>query len=122
MSLNPASRFWTAASPSTPINTAPRCWPSITATAEIDPSAGRARFVVGERTVDAPSVAIPVSGDGRYHLDLLLDPRRGFGVLYINRFRALSFRYYGLSGTVPAFFADGGFVSLDGEVRTKSPG
>ena len=87
--------------------------------AEINPAASQARFVAGGRTADAPQVSFPPSTDGRYRLDLLLDPRQGFGVLYINRFRALSFRYYGLSGTVPTFYADGGFVSLDGEVRTK---
>lgn len=89
------------------------------ATMEIDQTGGKARFVVGGRTIDAPAVEFPASTDGRYHLDLLLDPRQGFGVLYINRFRALSFRYYDLRGTVPTFYADGGFVSLDGEVRTK---
>lgn len=89
------------------------------AIAEIDPVARQARFVAGGRAADAPRVAFPASADGRYHLDLLLDPRQGFGVLYINRFRALSFRYYGLSGTVPELYADDGFVALDGEVRTK---
>ncbi|HEY0622496.1 hypothetical protein [Sphingomonas sp.] len=92
---------------------------AIAALAEIDPAAQQARFVVGSRTADAPRVAFPASADGRYRIDLLLDPRQGFGVLYINRFRALSFRYYGVSGTVPAFYSDGGFVALDGEVRTK---
>ena len=89
------------------------------ATAEIDARAGEARFVVGGRTADAPRVAFPASADGRYRLDLLLDPRQGFGILYSNRFRALSFRYYGLSGSVPTFYADGGFVAMEGEVRTK---
>ena len=89
------------------------------ATAEIDPVAQQARFVAGGRTADAPRVAFPASADGRYRLDLLLDPRQGFGVLYINRFRALSFRYYGLSGTVPVFYGDGGFLALDGEERMK---
>lgn len=92
---------------------------TVAAVAEIDSAAQEARFVVGGRSADAPKVAFPPSGDGRYRLDLLLDPRQGFGVLYINRFRALSFRYYGLSGTAPAFYADGGFVALDGEVRAK---
>lgn len=92
---------------------------SVAAIAEIDPVAQQARFVVGGRATDAPRVAFPASADGRYHLDLLLDPRQGFGVLYINRFRALSFRYYGSSGTAPAFYSDGDFVAFDGEVRTK---
>lgn len=91
----------------------------VSAIAEIDPGVREARFVVGQRTIDAPRISFPASADGRYHLDLLLDPRQGFGILYINRFRALSFRYYGLSGAVPAFYADGGFLALDGEARTR---
>ncbi|WP_342249158.1 hypothetical protein [Sphingomonas sp. OTU376] len=89
------------------------------AVAEIDSASQQASFVIGGRSGDAPRVAIPSSADGRYHLELLLDPRQGFGILYINHFRALSFRYYGLSGTVPTAYAEGGLITLDGEVRTK---
>lgn len=38
---------------------------------------------------------------------------------YINHFRALSFRYYGLNGAVPALYAEGALASLSGEVRTR---
>ena len=89
------------------------------ALAQIDSNTQEARFVVGGRTADVPRIAFPASVDGRYRLDMLLDPRQGFGILYINRFRALSFRYYGLSGTVPTVYAERGLLALDGEVRTK---
>ena len=90
-----------------------------TATIEIDTAAQEARAVVGGRTSDAPRVAFPASSDGRYHVDVVLDPVRGFGILYLNRYRALSFRYYGIGGTTPALYATKGFLALDGEVRTK---
>jgi beta-fructofuranosidase len=89
------------------------------ATAEIDTAGQEARFVVGGRTLDAPRVAFPGSPDGRYHIDLVLDPSQGFGILYINRFRALSFRYYGMGGTTPSVYSEKGLFALDGEVRTK---
>lgn len=85
----------------------------------IDTRAQEARFAVGNQTTDAPRVAFPASADGHYHIDLLLDPRQGFGILYINRFRALSFRYYGLADATPAFYADGGYVTLEGEIRVR---
>ena len=50
----------------------------------------------------------------------MVDPALGLGVIYINDFRALSFRYYSVRGTTLSAFAEPGFVSLDGVVRVRS--
>ena len=50
----------------------------------------------------------------------MVDPELGLGVLYINDFRALSFRYYRVGATTISLFADGGFTALDGIVSVRS--
>lgn len=87
---------------------------------ELDTAKGEAAFLYPGQTTKAPRVAFPRTSDGRYVVDLVVDPKLGLGVLYINRFRALSFRYYGVGKSTLALFADGGFVRGDGAVRVRA--
>jgi hypothetical protein len=86
----------------------------------MDTSRGEASFTYAGDTVNAPRVAFPPSPDGRYRLDLVLDPRLGLAIAYINDFRALSFRYYGINKTVLSFMSRDGLVNLHGAVRTRT--
>ncbi len=89
-------------------------------TLEIDTAAGEAAFLYNDDTNGAPRVAFPPSADGSYTLDLVIDPELGLGVLYIDDFRALSFRYYRVGATTVSLFADEGFAALDGTVSVRS--
>jgi hypothetical protein len=89
-------------------------------TIEIDTSKGEAAFLYNDDPNGAPRVAFPPSADGVYTLDLAIDPELGLGVLYINDFRALSFRYYRVGASTLSLFADDGFATLDGTVSTRS--
>lgn len=81
---------------------------------------GEAAFLYNDDPSGAPRVAFPPSADGAYALDLVVDPDLGLGVLYINDFRALSFRYYRVGATTLSLFADGGFSALHGTVSVRS--
>jgi hypothetical protein len=89
-------------------------------TLELDTESGEAAFLYNGDPNGAPRVAFPPSADGAYTLDLVVDPELGLGVLYINDFRALSFRYYRVGATVISLFADDGFAALDGTVSVRS--
>lgn len=89
-------------------------------TIEIDTSKGEAIFLYNGDRNGAPRVAFPSSADGVYALDLVVDPELGLGVLYINDFRALSFRYYRVGATTISLFADDGLSALDGTVSVRS--
>jgi beta-fructofuranosidase len=86
----------------------------------LDDATGEARFLYNGDTNFAPSVRYPVPEDGQYRLDLVIDPVLGLGILYINDFRALSFRYYKVAGTNLSLFSDTGFTALEGTVFTRS--
>lgn len=90
------------------------------ATLRMDTSRGEASFTYAGDTVNAPRVSFPASPDGRYRLDLVVDPRLGLAIAYINDFRALSFRYYGIDRTTLSFKSQNGFVDLHGTVRTRT--
>lgn len=85
----------------------------------LDTAVGLAQFDVGSNSA-TPNVRFPAAPDGNYALDLLLDPDLGLGVLYINDFRALSFRYYGIGKTHVALFAGGGYNRVAGAVLTRN--
>jgi hypothetical protein len=87
---------------------------------ELDTENGEAAFIYNGDPNDAPRVAFPPSPDGAYALDLVIDPELRLGVLYIDDFRALSFRYYRVGATAISLFADGGFTALDGTVSIRS--
>jgi hypothetical protein len=89
-------------------------------TVEIDTSTGEAIFLYNGDRNGAPRVAFPPSAEGVHVLDLVVDPELGLGVLYINDFRALSFRYYRVGATTISLFADDGFAALDGTVSVRS--
>ena len=89
-------------------------------TVEVDTSKGEAVFLYNGDPNGAPRVAFPPGADGVYALDLVVDPELGLGVLYINDFRALSFRYYRVGATTISLFADDGFAALDGTVSVRS--
>lgn len=89
-------------------------------TLEIDTAAGEAAFLYNNDPSGAPRVAFPPSADGSYTLDLVVDPELGLGVLYIDDFRALSFRYYRVGATTISLFADDGFAALDGTASVRS--
>ncbi len=91
-----------------------------TSTLEIDTATGEATFLYNDDPNGAPSIAFPPSVDGSYSLDLVIDPELGLGVLYINDFRALSFRYYRVGASTISLFADTGFIALEGEVSVRS--
>jgi len=87
---------------------------------ELDTHSGEAAFFYNGDPNGAPHVAFPPSPDGAYALDLVVDPELGLGVLYINDFRALSFRYYRVGATTISLFADDGFTALNGTVAVRS--
>jgi hypothetical protein len=89
-------------------------------TLEIDTDKGEAVFLYNGDANGAPRVAFPPDADGAYVLDLVVDPELGLGVLYINDFRALSFRYYRVGATTIALFAEDGFAALQGTVSVRS--
>jgi hypothetical protein len=89
-------------------------------TVELDTASGVASFLYNGDTNFAPSVRFPVPEDGQYRLDLVIDPVLGLGILYINNFRALSFRYYKVAGTNLSLFSETGFTALDATVFTRS--
>lgn len=89
-------------------------------TLELDTAGGEAAFLYNKDPNGAPRVAFPPSADGAYILDLVVDPELGLGVLYINDFRALSFRYHRVGATSISLFADDGFATLAGTVFTRS--
>lgn len=85
----------------------------------IDLAAGAATFRYNEDTIGGPSVSFPSSPDGRYTLDLVVDPEAGLGILYINDFRALSFRYYNVGRTSLSLFSEIGFEAVTGSVMKR---
>ncbi|EJL36950.1 beta-fructosidase, levanase/invertase [Caulobacter sp. AP07] len=85
----------------------------------LDTAKGEAAFLYDGDPAHAPRVAFPPDADGRYTFDLVVDPRLGLGVIYINDFRALSFRYYRVGETTLSLFADGGFAALTGSVKVR---
>jgi hypothetical protein len=87
---------------------------------EIDAAKGEAEFRI--EGIEEPPVQVRFPPDRRGHhtLDLVLDPRLGIGIAYIDHFRALSFRYYGLAGAPVSLFADGGFQHVAGTVHSLS--
>ena len=87
---------------------------------EVDDASGVASFLYNGDTNFAPSVRYPAPEDGRYRLDFVVDPVLGLGILYINDFRALSFRYYKVLGANLSLFSDTGFTALEGTVFTRS--
>lgn len=89
-------------------------------TIELDTHKGEAAFLYNGNPDGAPRVAFPPSDDGRYRLDLIVDPELGLGILYIDDFRALSFRYYRIGETRLSLFANGGFTQVSGVVATRS--
>lgn len=89
-------------------------------TLELNTASGEAAFLYNGDPNGAPRVAFPPSADGAYTLDLVVDPELGLGVLYINDFRALSFRYYRVGASAISLFADNGFAALDGAVSVRS--
>jgi hypothetical protein len=89
-------------------------------TLELDTARGEATFRYNGDANGAPRVAFPAATDGAYMLDLVVDPDLGLGVLYIDDFRALSFRYYRVGATDLTLFADGGFSAVEGAVFERS--
>lgn len=87
---------------------------------ELDDASGVASFLYNGDTSFAPSVRYPVPKDGQYRLDLVIDPALGLGILYINDFRALSFRYHKVGAADLSLFSDTGFTALEGTVFTRS--
>lgn len=87
---------------------------------ELDDARGVASFLYNGDPNFAPSVRYPVPEDGQYRLDLVIDPVLGLGILYINDFRALSFRYYKVGAADLSLFSDTGFTALEGTVFTRS--
>lgn len=92
-----------------------------TSIVELDTAKGEAAFLYNGDPANAPRIAFPPNSEGRYTLDLVVDPEHGLGIAYINDFRALSFRYYRIGDTTLSLFADGGFATLGGSVRVRMP-
>lgn len=88
-------------------------------TLEIDTSLGEAKFLSEGHDDDAARIRFPVKNGGEHHIELLLDPGRGVGVLYIDRFRALSFRFYDLSKSDASIFVNGESFQISGAVLER---
>lgn len=89
-------------------------------TLDIDTETGKAAFLYNNDRNGAPEIAFPPSADGTYALDLVIDPELGLGILYINDFRALSFRYYRIGNAALSLFSTSGFTALSGTVAIRS--
>lgn len=94
---------------------------NLTSEVRIDTQMGQAKFLLNGGAADAPSVAIPVAPDGRYSVDMVLDPKLGLGIVYINAFRALSFRYYDVRHTDVSVYSKTTPLGLSGSVRERNP-
>ena len=62
-----------------------------------------------------PRVAVPLN-DPVVTLDLLLDPINEYGVLYINEFRALTFRFYDMNAYEVGLFSGDGLNVISAEI------
>lgn len=69
---------------------------------------------------DNPSVSVPVDLTVGVDLDIVLDPKAGVGVVYINNFRALSFRLYALPKYQVGVYSEGSAVSVTNLNRYKA--
>jgi hypothetical protein len=87
---------------------------------ELNTAKGEAAFLYRGQDGNAPRVAFPRTTSGHYVIDLVIDTKLGLGVLYINRLRALSFRYYGIGKSNLTLFADGGVSQLAGSVLVRT--
>jgi hypothetical protein len=67
-----------------------------------------------------PNARFPTTSDGRYTLDLIVDPDFGLNALYINELRALSFRYYAVGKADLALSSDRGSQSISGSVKVRA--
>jgi hypothetical protein len=61
------------------------------AVAQIDTTSGSPTSSLADEPPMCRKSLFPISAHGQYHLDLLLDPRQGFGILYINHFSGPEF-------------------------------
>lgn len=85
----------------------------------IDSRRGEASFRLAGGKGHVPHVAFPAPPDGIYSIDLVIDPALGLGVAYINRFRALSFRFYDVRKTSLSLFSDRPPVAIDGAAYVR---
>lgn len=81
----------------------------------IDAASGHAQFRLG-RGYQPVDIDFPRTVDGNYKFDLLVEPELGLAVLYINRFRALSFRYYRVGQTKSSIAVHSGSPQAIGTV------
>ncbi|WP_343685113.1 hypothetical protein [Asticcacaulis sp.] len=93
----------------------------LTSQIRIDTQTGQAKFFLNGGSAEAPSIAFPPSSDGNYSVDLVLDPKLGLGIVYINAFRALSFRYYDVRYTDVSVYSKSAPLALTGTVRERNP-
>lgn len=81
----------------------------------IDTSSGNAKFRFG-KVAETVDIDFPLDIEGKYRFELLIEPDQGLGILYINRFRALSFRYYAVGNTRSSIVLHSGPPRLIGTV------
>jgi hypothetical protein len=81
----------------------------------IDAASGHAQFGLG-RSYQPIDIDFPRTVDGNYKFDLLVEPELGLAVLYINHFRALSFRYYRVGQTKSSIAVHSGSPQIIGTV------
>ena len=53
------------------------------------------------------------------NIDILLDPTQGVGVVYVDEFRALSFRLYDLATSEVGVYAQSDDISVSGVTRFR---
>ncbi len=81
---------------------------------KLDPNTNTVKFYFDgdEQNTNNPSVSIPLDLLSGVHIDLWLNPQSGVGAIYINHYRALSFRLYGLADYQVGVFSDNQSVSV----------
>ncbi|WP_143870006.1 hypothetical protein [Catenovulum sediminis] len=86
---------------------------------KLDPTSSTAKFYFAgdEQNTANPSVTIPFNMQSGVHVDLWLNPQSGVGAIYLNHYRALSFRLYDLAQYQIGLFSENRDVTASGFTR-----
>jgi sucrose-6-phosphate hydrolase SacC (GH32 family) len=61
---------------------------------------------------DNPNITVPLNAADGVSVEILLDPQAGVGAVYFNRYRALSFRLYGLPSYEVGVYSDADEITV----------
>ncbi|WP_016957559.1 hypothetical protein [Catenovulum agarivorans] len=86
---------------------------------KLDPTNGNAKFYFDgdEENSTNPSIDINLDMQSGVHVDLWLNPQSGVGAIYLNHYRALSFRLYDLAEYQIGLFSENSATTASGLTR-----